>query len=1741
MVFAGGQDEPAASGLRIELELEPAVNLARQQNAVAVIRGLRLHNASGRKLDDVLVRITTQPEFAAPLEIRIAALEPEADSVISPSSLKLLASRRVEPTELTAIRIQVDVLVGRQLLASQVGIVDALAYDERSKTGAPPKPSPRVTPAAPPRPPAVTPAGPPNARLENWQRKLLDLSLRNRLINFRDTKKTLRVMCPDLPSLEDALSNGEAFQILPRAQQDAAQQELLEEFKSHRLHTDVTKEELERRVVAIFREARSSLEESGANTLYLALGFLKWFETPTSQQPRLAPIILVPLELERKSVREGFRIRQSDDEPRINTTLIELLSKDFALTFPDLDPLPQDDSGINVSSILATFRQAIQPVDRWAVVDDAQIGLFSFTKFLMWKDLRDRAGDLLKNDVVRHLAETPTEPFPDQGPFPDPAELDATYAPDQTFCPVSCDSSQLAAVYAAAGGKSFVLDGPPGTGKSQSITNIISHALANGQTVLFVSEKMAALNVVKSRLEKVGLGAFCLELHSNKAHKVEVIRQLGEALDQTGVRNTSDWEEEAARLRSLRNELNAHVEALHRRRASGESLFQGLSRLIGLRDTALLPLKWESPDAVDKARLYALRDLVQQIETTCKECGDPSAHPWRGVGAEEWGPTFQRDVEASIEALSTGCDQLKRAAAPMGQLLGFSNSNWNIGGFGIVDELASLFACPISVSTPMLTAPDFEHVRDVATDWAASINERARLQQQLFPRYNDSLLRVDHAALRRQLQEGESRWFLPRWLARRAVRRQLLLLSSQPQKLDAAQMLRDIDGVARLLQLESHITERSAESKQILGPQWSDSSMDEKAVTASLQWSARFRAAVSQVQGVDPANAPTLQTTWVKLACEQQDQLKPGAAAATVIAGYRDAMRAFREARADVEQKLTLDGSVAWPAADNAPMIQQTRDVITRWNANSAALRPWCSWRKRRAQAIAQNLAPLVEAYEAGTMKCADIPAVFDRSFYQWWCDAITESEPLLRGFFGPELVRRIRQFQQVDEKYMQLTREEIKARLAANIPSVNTQVNSKSEMGILRNLLQQKRPRMAIRTLLQKIPDLLHRIKPCMLMSPISVAQYLDPAYPPFDLVVFDEASQMPAWDAVGAIARGRKAIIGGDPRQLPPTSFFDRSESDEDVDEDKLQDLESVLDDCIAAQLPRCQLMWHYRSRHESLIAFSNRQYYDERLLTFPSPDRRMGVSLRHVDGVYDKSGSRTNKAEAEAVVHEVVQRLQNPDTQSHSIGIVTFSMAQQELIEDLLDEHRREAPEIEPFFSADAEEPVFVKNLENVQGDERDVILFSVCYGPDASKRVSMNFGPLNRDGGERRLNVAITRAREEVMVFSTLMPEHIDVSKTRARGVQDLMLFLDYAGRGETALKEFSAATPAADFDSPFEKLVGEAIRNLGYDVHSQVGCSGYRIDLGVVDPQAPGRYLLGIECDGANYHSARTARDRDRLRQSVLEGLGWHLHRVWSSDWWSNPQEEIRKITAAIDEARSRIKPEPTPEKPAAKSPTASEKPAPPPEPEPAQEATPLPPAAAPGDQHSVYAVYAGGRKGEPDSFYERPAGARIRKVIEEVVECEAPISLDLLVKRLAEQWGIQRATANVVDRVLTLAQTAEVSIVAADERQFVWKRGVSPDTYEQFRIPGTSEDSRREAKDISPEEVANAICHIMTEQGSMPRADLIRETGRLLGFQRIGQNVEKSVQAGIALLEQRGRLTTREEVMVLEDKGRSGP
>ncbi len=1544
-------------------------------------------------------------------------------------------------------------------------------------------------------------------RIERWQTRLLDLSLRNRLINFRETGRTVRFIVPDVARLEDMLADDARFSIYPRSDGDEAYHR--QELDAHHLYTAAPPAETQKRLLQLFRTARSSIEETGANLLHIAIGMLKWFESESSTTPRYAPLILLPVQLDRRSTGSGYRydVRLSNEPLRPNVTLLEKLRTEFGLETAGLDDLPEDEHGLDVPLILRNFRSAIRETSRWEVEESVFLGLYSFNKFLMWRDLQENMERLRQSRLVRHLVDRAQETF-DPDPLPIPEDLDADVKPGELLCTRDADSTQLAAIRAAADGRTFVLEGPPGTGKSQTIANIIADSLGRGKRVLFVAEKMAALSVVRRRLEEDGLGPFCLELHSAKASKKEVLAQLREGLNAASMNEPLEWLKLCEAVGLARDELNTYVRELHQQRATGESLYQVLGRLSLLGDGPRVSMPNDDATATTKQQLDIWRQQIEELVDRAAAIDPPHQHPLRGIGRSQWSFSLPEEVR---EILAGAADSSKQLGERLSAFLAAAGDDSALqaspgrDGVQVLAIIASqLLRCPSPDQSLLIGTDasallvDLRKLTDVGKD-------RDAKRQDLLGRYRQEMLDLDHLVHLRAVDRAAG---LPKlfsliagFLARRKF--QPYCTGSVP---DLGTLRTDLEA-ARVLKQSSAMLASAGEAARVFGRSWKDGNADWVELEKLLAWCEKFHK-VADVLRRNPDGAALVHSLAVT-ASDPASTRAAAPAARLLVSAWNEWTHAWKA----VKQLLDTSGSAAFGSGLEAGWLARVAEVLPRWSTAISELNDWCAWRRARAAAVEHGLADLVERYERDELKRDQVVDAFERSFSARWFNAVANTVRAIRDFNANTHSKVIARFRANDQALIDGTRYVVGARLCKTKPAGSAQVAGTSEMGILRRQLEKKSRHLPTRQLIEALPNLLPRLKPCFLMSPLSVAQYLNAKLPPFDLVVFDEASQIPVWDSIGAIARGREVIVVGDSKQLPPTSFFNTidGEDESEVEDFAMDDMESILKECNASGIPAMRLRWHYRSRHESLIAFSNHHYYQNQLHTFPSPQEcsaELGVTFRYVAaGVYDRGGSRTNRVEANEVVNEVVRLLSGSETPD-SIGVVTFNQAQQSLIEDLLDARRRSMTELERFFTNEVHEPVFVKNLENVQGDERDTIIFSVGYGPDQTGKPSMNFGPLNKDGGERRLNVAITRARRRLIVFSSLRSDQIDLKRTQSVGVRHFKTFLDYAARGPKAIAEAIDYSGTREFETGFERAVWLALMDRGWEIDTQIGCAGYRVDLAVRDPDRPGRYLIGIECDGAAYHSAKTARDRDRLRQSVLEGLGWRIERIWSTEWRVNPGRCIEAIEQAIDDAQ-RCEPADQQTVLQADAPAAASGPA-------VEPATPTGPAAyrraTPCDR----------RFGRLD-IYDRSTTPAAIEALSEIVKVEGPIVEEVALRRVAEWFGDQRVTARFRDRFADVRSEAIQSQSIKVDRGVFWPVGVDPTGFTIVRVPGPALEDRRDLEHIPLIERVNAVVHVLNEQFGLPREDLERETARLLGMQRLTARVREAIGEAIELAIEQGR------------------
>ncbi|MBF0392495.1 MAG: DUF4011 domain-containing protein, partial [Alphaproteobacteria bacterium] len=801
-------------------------------------------------------------------------------------------ARQIAESEDEAFEMAVDVRRARMqrirpLASAEAAVTEAVASAaelEPTFEAAPDLPDDAIIPDEVP----TTPQG----RLDRWQRKLLDLSLRNGLLNFRASKRVIQLDAPDPGRIEDLLALGRRLRLSPRPDvmdgadprsdtvyqrrfgEDGRRSHAIEALDRDQVFVGLTENELDSRLVDLFRQARANLQEGGANTLFLALGFLVWRRGDADEKGYRAPLILLPVTLERKSIRSGFSLLAHEDEPRFNPTLLEMLRQDFKLHLPYGDgDLPKDDHGLDIAGIWRHVAHAVKDLKGWEVAEEVALSTFSFAKFLMWKDMVDRTDQLKRNPVVRHLIDTPRDPYPRGDGFIAPRTLDAALAPDQTFCPLPADSSQLSAVMTAARGKDFVLVGPPGTGKSQTIANLIAQCLAERKTVLFVSEKIAALDVVYRRLRDVGLGDFCLELHSNKARKLDVIEQLRQAWEAKGVLDAEEWRQEAQRLKRLRDELNAYVEHLHAKHRNGLTAYLAMGRIIADRALPRLGLSWPSVDAHGADQYRELADLAESLDVHVQAIGVIGGGPLAVVAHGEWSPHWQQSLLRSADSVVTAADDLTMAAQAFRQAAGLPDLGL---GQRAREGLASL-----ATSLPRAAGRDWrfvlrsdagavaeslragldllkrhrEAMSALSPPWHLDLAAKVRRAIDLVARHREvasalsvpfapDVAALDATGLRRNWERAESAWFLGKMFGKRRVRKALAPLVPRGREPD---LPADLDHLIALRQIEADIGALRGLAESTGAP-WVGLDTDLDRMEAAL----RFQGALGAARGGAP-------------------------------------------------------------------------------------------------------------------------------------------------------------------------------------------------------------------------------------------------------------------------------------------------------------------------------------------------------------------------------------------------------------------------------------------------------------------------------------------------------------------------------------------------------------------------------------------------------------------------------------------------------------------------------------------------------------------------------------------------------------------------------------------------------------------------------------------------------------------------------------------------------------------------
>lgn len=1460
------------------------------------------------------------------------------------------------------------------------------------------------------------------------------------------------------------------------------------------LQTRFGQSKLQKKLLGMSREAKTLEEEQGINALYLAIGFLRWFEDERSEVERMAPLVLLPVSLRRNERTSTYDLEARGEDITTNEPLKHRLADDFGIKLPDIP----DEEEWSPSDYFARVGDAISGQSRWSVdADGLQVGFFSFAKLLMVKDLEP---ENWPEDITNHpiLAGLLVDGFaPEADDFPDTDRLDALFSPAELIQVVDADASQTLVIETVRKGRNLVVQGPPGTGKSQTITNIIASAAHDGKSVLFVAEKMAALDVVHDRLKNNGLRDICLELHSRSANKRLVAEELGRTLN-TGAASVLQGDVEE--LTRLRDKLNGIAEVMHRSVGdTGMTPYRAISTLIRLNEDGFTPtdLKLKEVANWDRARLDEVLVTARNLAEVTAKAGSRLSHPFFGVRRDNILPTDRVRLKPKLETILGVIADADKSAELLSGKLGFGGnrtSSASVGLGAVVDLITQLSLAAM----PFASAIAAHGGLDRAAGLAQAGERYARHSASVTSLFRPTAVTAQIGHLRAMLATG-SGFFGRLGSSYRNGSAELasLLVGTLPKR--QGDRLDLLDKLSELQQVRTNLLSLEAMAIELIGSLWRGDTTDFASLSQATTWLQRV------LQNAIEVNAKSA----LDLAGDRPEQLR---SLQTEVTGQgADVSARFKEIVGELDLDIASVFRVTEPG--DIPFSEMTRKAKL-WLEDLERLDEWSHL--SRADASLRELAgdEIADAVGTGevtpdqlrdTIRHAHSEAIYRKfAASEAWATNLTaaEKDELAGNFRSREKARRSAVAKLIQSNHI------------AGLPR-----GGMGAMGLVRAEIGKKRGHKPIRKLMSEAGSVIQQIKPVLLMSPISIAQYLPPGAMEFDLLVIDEASQVRPEDAIGAIVRAKQIVVVGDKRQLPPTSFFDRIVSDvEELDPEEEADipapavtsataLESVLTLCEARGLPSRMLRWHYRSKHPSLISVSNEIFYSDNggLILFPSPAATRetdGLVLTRVDGAYDRGGKRNNVKEAEAVAQAVAEHsLKHPN---RSLGVVTFSTAQRDAINERLAALRQTHRGLDAFMREGEREEFFVKNIENVQGDERDVILISVGYGPRIAGAPldSMAFGPVSTEGGERRLNVLFTRARYRTHVFTSFKSSDINLDRSKSVGARVLKQFLYYAETGDNV----TGIDLGADPDSDFEVSVASEIRRLGYKVDYQVGSVGFKIDLAVHRPDHEGRYMLAVECDGATYHTAVWARERDRLRQEVLEGLGWRFHRVWSTDWFHRRGQEVRRLEAALVAATSyQAAPEVVEdfifEQPETEPAVAFE-------------------AAAVFEDLPDYVL---ADFAVPAVEPQDASPNTMSSVVQRIIDIEGPIHREELGRRVATLFGKQKAGSRIVDAVRVgayyLQRTKPDYFVKAD---FWTSKAIEASP--PLRNRSRALLSLRKAPMLPPAEIAVAVRRVLSDNGALSMDDLPRATALLFGFQRTGPEFRPAIVPVVQAMVEAGEL-----------------
>lgn len=1527
------------------------------------------------------------------------------------------------------------------------------------------------------------------AILKRWQERLIDVSKSNPLLGLnRSRAAKLEIEPENVDSTVKYLLNESGPIKLPFVQKISKKTTLPADDFS--IDAEVEKEQytlregdvnfvyqnlgdLSRKIRKIFDNSRLTLNERGVNTLYIALGCLTWSDPLMGDSE--SPLIMIPCSLEYKGAGKAMELVMADEDIILNPAIRYYLKERHEIELPGIQV--EEFEFDKIDSFLESINKLIE-VQGWKITKRAWFGIFSFESLAIYQDLKLLDAEARENPLVQAVAQIGGEAI-ESLRLDD--RLDEMETPQQIPIPVvQADSSQLRAITLASQGANLVIHGPPGTGKSQTITAIIANALGQNKKVLFVSSKMAALNVVHARLQSIGLGQYCLEAHGVKSGKKKVIDELKRSFETIDdIKIPKNFQEDLNKMLESRKALNDHVKILHdSNNKLAMSLFNAYGVFESLCDTPLIkaPLPWTDILGVTAQNLEETENVLREAQDNTSLLLKKDEHPLRGMKSGGVDLQTQERLEVHFEKLISFCEKIKSKTVNFSQL--FKELDLTINGFFSSQNLFS----------------DFSKVNQLPSEWGKkSVEELNEKLKEILECKNTFQAKEVCLNKFKTFSSGSPKEVLEitnRFLDKYQNWTSRISLKYLGDKKECKSVLDKVDKISISLLnelktcVQDLVVNENKFSTESLKVFLKDVSTVNDIIAALESIQKEYETALALKKWTETTNILLV------------DNPKFTKETSNDFSALFDILNSSKEEISEAQREL----GIFWPTGFLAKSIIDSESLSNLEASAKEVLKGMNQIEVNNWQTISRILEkcehsavlPFIE--KLNPEELANAIEVFIKRFYHLWINAMLFAHPILNEFLGSSQTELINKYKILDEKVMRLNLLNTiaaPARAASELKNAQRGIGDKNGIGILRKEMEKKKGLKPLRKLFNDIPGILQVLKPCFLMSPLSVSTFLKPGAFNFDLVIFDEASQLPTPEAIPAILRAKQVVVAGDSNQLPPSSFFrtDISGGSNDWEEGQAEELESLLDDC-KASIPYFQetdLKWHYRSRDERLINFSNHYYYENHLITFPSPTtdtKKSGVILEYVpDGVWDRGGSRINRKEARHVAKLIIQQFKTEPEKT--LGVVAFNTSQKEAIEDALEEELQSCRELAPLIDPERAEAFFVKSLESVQGDERDVIIISVGYGKAQDGKMSLNFGPLNNEGGWRRLNVLVTRAKWKTVLVTSIRASDMIGINPENRGPMGLKNYIQYAETGFlNEAKE--AAHVLGEETNDFEDSVRRELESRGFKVDAQVGVGSFKIDLAVRDPKNPTGYALGIECDGASYHSSRSARDRDILRQEILQGMGWKLYRVWSTEWFKNREVAVALLVESATRATNgQINP-------AIKQ----------------NERQEINPDELDDVKFTPSQSSGGGTKYKKSEtkctkevIMDSKKIYRFSDILVKIIQDEAPIHVDLVLQRIREITNVGRVGANIqsnFDAAIKLAIRNKEIDTLKEDKKFLFKTG---ENYLDFRIPADGVERRLDQ--ISKIEMNRAIKFLIKDQFGLAYDNAVQSIKYLFGVSRV--------------------------------------